>query len=520
MKGLTMTIGTLLTRLQVALIRWPWLSAAPFLLALAAAALGSLEADARVGGGQSYSSGSSGRSSGGGSSGGGGGGDAAGLLIWLLFEHPMIGIPVVIVVLAVVIYQNKQQSGGGYTTVQQGSSPSAYTGSRPVKPPRERLTELDPGFSETLFIDFFQRVYTTARQLAPQGATDSLRPWMTAGAIAQVQQSSPVRVDEVIFGSTRLSDVQVEGKRSQVEVVCEVNLLGTDSTGTSRQWLRHEVWTLGRRTGVHSPGPERMRVLCCASCGSPEEPKLDGTCPSCGNLRTGGETQWEVEGLRVVLDRPLPTVELHLGGGVEPGTRRATIFDPELAVAKRGFINRHPDFSWTDFDARVRHVFLKLQESWSARRLEDARAFQTDALFQVHRFWMARYIQGGLFNRMSGIAVDKVEVARVTRDAWFETVTVRVFARMCDWTERESDGSVVGGSKSAPRVFSEYWTFVRTIGAAAKGVDHDLDACPSCGAPLDQVSMAGVCGYCDSKITGGDFDWVLSRIEQDEAYRG
>jgi hypothetical protein len=32
--------------------------------------------------------------------------------------------------------------------------------------------------------------------------------------------------------------------------------------------------------------------------------------------------------------------------------------------------------------------------------------------------------------------------------------------------------------------------------------------------------MAGVCEYCLGKITSGDFDWVLSRIEQEKAYVG
>ena len=41
--------------------------------------------------------------------------------------------------------------------------------------------------------------------------------------------------------------------------------------------------------------------------------------------------------------------------------------------------------------------------------------------------------------------------------------------------------------------------------------------CPNCGAEL-KINMAGVCEYCESKITRGDFDWVLSRIEQDESY--
>ena len=40
------------------------------------------------------------------------------------------------------------------------------------------------------------------------------------------------------------------------------------------------------------------------------------------------------------------------------------------------------------------------------------------------------------------------------------------------------------------------------------------------GAPLDAISMAVVCGYCNAKVSGGAFDWVLSRIEQDESYSG
>ncbi|MCC7539401.1 MAG: hypothetical protein IT379_24465, partial [Deltaproteobacteria bacterium] len=43
--------------------------------------------------------------------------------------------------------------------------------------------------------------------------------------------------------------------------------------------------------------------------------------------------------------------------------------------------------------------------------------------------------------------------------------------------------------------------------------------CPSCGAPL-KINMAGACEFCSARVTTGEFDWVLSRIEQDETYRG
>jgi hypothetical protein len=32
--------------------------------------------------------------------------------------------------------------------------------------------------------------------------------------------------------------------------------------------------------------------------------------------------------------------------------------------------------------------------------------------------------------------------------------------------------------------------------------------------------MSGECAHCGTHVTSGEFDWVLSKIEQDEAYRG
>ena len=38
-------------------------------------------------------------------------------------------------------------------------------------------------------------------------------------------------------------------------------------------------------------------------------------------------------------------------------------------------------------------------------------------------------------------------------------------------------------------------------------------------APLE-VSMGGECKYCGAHVTSGEFDWILSKIEQDDSYRG
>ncbi len=91
-----------------------------------------------------------------------------------------------------------------------------------------------------------------------------------------------------------------------------------------------------------------------------------------------------------------------------------------------------------------------------------------------------------------------------------------MFASSLDYTVDDS-GKVVSGNRQKPRAYSEYWTLIR--GTQRKGPTKTELSCPNCGAPLD-VTMAGDCKYCNVKITTGEFDWVLSRIEQDESYGG
>jgi hypothetical protein len=37
--------------------------------------------------------------------------------------------------------------------------------------------------------------------------------------------------------------------------------------------------------------------------------------------------------------------------------------------------------------------------------------------------------------------------------------------------------------------------------------------CPNCGAPLD-LDLAGTCKYCRAPVMSGEYDWVLTRIDQ------
>ena len=57
-------------------------------------------------------------------------------------------------------------------------------------------------------------------------------------------------------------------------------------------------------------------------------------------------------------------------------------------------------------------------------------------------------------------------------------------------------------------------TFIRTAGVKTSvGTSNKSTTnCPNCGAPT-QITSAGQCEYCDSVITTGEHDWVLSDIK-------
>jgi len=480
-------------------------------VALALSAASTASAFARVGGGGGYSGGG----------GGGSGGDAGlifgllRLILWLVFAHPVLGIPLVIVIAIVVVRMAKsgalQRSVGEHPTV----FPQPVT-TRRVPANLTPVRSTDPYFSEPVFTDFVQLVYARAQETRGSGNREPLEAWMAPQAIDKLfaDRVNLESVSEIVFGATRIVQAATESGFVRVDVEIESNLTEVRS-GVRAQILCAERWSFRRKAGVRSPVPERMRALGCAGCGSTLEPKTDGTCPSCGAVRRGGSTNWEVGEIPYANRRPLgpPELDVDEGGGVERGTDLETVYDPRLPAAKRSFEGRHPDHSWPAFEERVRAAFLALQEAWSRRDWERARPFETDGLFQTHRFWMERYTAFAFVNRVEDVAVTRIVLAKIDVDAFYESITVRIFARARDWTE-DAGGRVVGGSKTASRMFSEYWTFLRAIPGTVAGPSN----CPSCGAPLSPGGGATVCASCASKLVGGSFDWVASRIEQDDAY--
>lgn len=479
------------------------------------------DAWARVGGGQSFSTGRSGRS--GGYSGGGGGGEADILffLIYLAIRHPTIGVPLLLIAVTVIVVRAFMKGSSSKRRVPSNDDWVDPThGHRGRKTGLDKLRAADPGFSMPVLLDYLQLVHRRATEAAVTGAWEPLEPFVSKAARQQVQaqHTGVAQVREVVVGGLTVTAVERQGDRFVLTATYLGTRLEVMDSGQERRVFVTETWRFARRASATTDEPEAVTRMGCPSCGAAIDTDRTGACRSCGTPIVEGLLQWRAESVDLDPRRPVKVPQVGwTQGGIEPSVHAASRVDPELGRRWRDFRSRHPGFDPHVFQRRVKAIFLSLQQAWSDGSWSDARPYVTDTLYQTLRFYIEQYTENGLRNRQADIGLINQEIVKVEIDAWYEAITIRIYGTSKDWVEDES-GKVVGGNAKVDRQYSEYWTFLRAIGSGDEL--HDPSQCPSCGAPLDRVSQAGVCGYCESKITSGQFDWVLSRIDQPQAYLG
>ncbi len=521
--------------------------AAPLLLALAVLAP---ESEARPGGGQSYSGSSRGSSSSSSSSrsysssssrsySSSGRSSSSGSSSGSSFCSQLMFLAVIGLFLLAKKY--KQTSHGWSTTpTPRARSPRVDTVRLPQRPQpgtpgvqnaREALARLravgpqggsgpfDPDFSLVLFEDFLYALYAKAHESRGRGRVDTLSAYLSE----QVRRSlrtlgQPDEVTAVVVGAMHylsVSPVQATSERVVVRVRFETNYTESDGLGQTQSWYVVEDWTLQRSTKAKSRPPAQARIFKCPSCGAPLDAVQGSTCSYCQKTVDTGEFDWVVHAVSLV--RREPRGPQLTGTTEEQGTDEPTVKQPGVEQRMQQLLLADPELSWDSLSQRISLIFHELQAAWSSQLWERARPYVSDNLFQMQLYWMDAYRKQGLRNLTKNARITCLELVRVTSDAHFHAITVRLHATGLDYTLREGDGELVGGSTTRERRYTEYWTLIR--GTGAKGRPGTDKRCPSCGAAL-ALNMAGQCTHCSAKVTSGEFDWVLSRIEQDESYRG
>jgi DNA-directed RNA polymerase subunit RPC12/RpoP len=493
-------------------------------VALVALVLGATAALAwaRPGGGDSYSGG--GGHGGGGSGGSGGSGDAAVLfeliyqLLRLCFHYPKIGLPIVAILIgawiwgAWVKHKNKDWLSGPPVEL---AKPIATA---------DDLRRLDPDFSMIVFEDFVYRLYATAHGArGRRGALDALAPYLGPAARAALASRPPTDqpVTGVVVGAMRTFDVAVptpDQLAAAAEAPCRiaVEFEANYTVGTSKRFAV-ERWRLRRAATARTKPPSAARIYTCPNCGAPwatADAAGGQRCASCGEVVDNGRFDWVVEAIELRHERSnLPGLTDEVP---ERGTSLPTYRDDRVDAAWQRLIGDDPAIAETSLLARLHHVYRVVNDAWTAGDVAAIRTVTTDGMADYLSYWLDAYRAAGLRNVLEDMRITHQVPAKITRDRYYDAITIRIWGTGKDYVVG-ADGSHVRGSRHRERAYSEYWTLVRS--AARRGPPRADGACSNCGAPLT-ITAAGACGHCGTHVTAGEFDWVLSKIEQDDSYRG
>lgn len=403
----------------------------------------------------------------------------------------------------------------------------------------------DPAFSLVLFEDFAYALYAESqRSRHDPKALSALAPYLAKAAMATLTARPPKggRVRGVVVGALAPGRVFADGNRIRLEYSFETNLhiglepsasrpgeptglfssllpeMGPATQGGGRpvaitQYVE-ETWTFSRDLRAKTRPQTSVRRLGCPNCGAPLKAGDSGRCEACGEAAGAGQFDWQV--VSAALDSLEARSHSLTGNTEEVGTDESTRFAASVRPTFEALLRDDPGLSLASIEARLRLIFTIMQSSWSAQDLRPLRPFVSDRQFDYLQYWIEAYQEQGLRNLMARPWLQRFVVARVERDACYDALTLRVWASGCDYTVETKTDKMVGGSRTSPRRYSEYWTLIRS--AKTRGAARADLNCPGCGAPL-KINMAGACEHCTSHLTSGEFDWVLSKIEQDESYQ-
>jgi predicted lipid-binding transport protein (Tim44 family) len=267
-----------------------------------------------------------------------------------------------------------------------------------------------------------------------------------------------------------------------------------------------ELWTFQRAAGAKTVVNGGVTASKCPNCGGLLKLNPDGTCSYCGADITSGRYDWVATRIDQDWFRGANTAAAFGAAELDPETGMTTIrtadpnFDPEV------------------FRRRAEQAFMALQQAWQDRDLHASRPFMSPGLYLGWSSQVQQLIDLHKKNVLEGLRVGAIDVVKVVHGQAFDDVTVRVAATCADYEVDEKSGKVIFGSRT-PSQFVEYWTFQRSVATQTTGRSILDKVCPNCGAPLE-INQVGECKYCNAAVTSGRFDWVLSRIEQEDEYAG
>ncbi|MDQ6773339.1 MAG: TIM44-like domain-containing protein [Candidatus Dormibacteraeota bacterium] len=483
---------------------------------------------ARAGGG-GHSGGSSGGSSGGGGGGGGGGlggggiggGGFGGAGLGFLGVGPIALIVLVVGVYLVFRFMSRDRGDGGQSFGDAGAMGYAITPRPAPSGPPPGLAEIqaaDPGFEPESFLQraemAFKLVQHAYQARNPRLGRAFLSPqlwqeWSQRITYLTENHQKPVLENLNVRGMDMTEAAHAsDGDRIVVHLdyVAAIHFdddrTGRVESGSSEDARYGEDWTFWRAPGARTPESGGATASKCPNCGALLLLNDDGRCDHCGADIPSGRYDWIVTDTRQGV----------FTGVYTPDALGSEELNPAAGVA--AIKAADPDFDENAFLHRADQAFMALQQAWQERDPDASRAFMSPGLYLGWSSQVQQLLDLHKKNVLEGLHVNEITMEKVVHGRAYDDITVRIRATCADYEVDERTGHVVFGSRT-PSPFMEHWSFQRGRGVKSTGRSALDKVCPNCGAPLD-INQIGECKYCNAAVTSGRFDWVLSRIEQDD----
>jgi predicted lipid-binding transport protein (Tim44 family) len=480
------------------------------------------------GGGGGHSGGGGGIGGGGGGVGGGGiGGGGAGFVGPSGGGSGVVGLIVLAVIVMVVIFvmlsYARRGSTGGYRSQAAPEWRPAPAGPDPaVLAAVAAIRETDPDFEPESFLQRSEMAFLLVKRAYQDRNVHAARAFLSPA----LWQTWSEEVQRLIAEKQRpvLENLNVRGMqvpavthgeagdcvRVHFDYVAAVHTVDEETgrlvTGTTGDERLGELWTFERSAGARTIVSGGATASKCPNCGGLLELNDDGKCDYCGADITSGRYDWVTTGIEQDWFR----------GASTPAAFGAAELDAQTGLAT--IKAEDPTFDPDAFRGRVQQAFMALQQAWQDRDLTASRPFMSPGLYLGWSSQVQQLVELHKKNVLEGLRVDSIDVVKVVHGSAFDDVAVRVAATCADYEVDERTGRTIFGSRS-PSQFVEYWTFQRSVGVQTTGRSILDRVCPNCGAPLE-INQVGECRYCKAAVTSGRFDWVLSRIEQEDEYAG
>ena len=239
----------------------------------------------------------------------------AGLVVGLLFEHPVVGIPVLLIILFFYLRARRKAKNGG------GSAPSAnrFIEAQPepdqtVYMPQEvvvaQIQAIDPNFSAEKFTAWVREVFIKLQQAWSDRDWKKIRPfeseelfslhnsqleeYIRGNKINMIEKIGVKACSLVHFGEDGDKEV-VKVRLSAVmrDYVIDATTRKVLESDPNKDWYMTYIMTFNRKKGVKThAGLSNMSTTNCPNCGAPTEITSAGQCPYCGSVITTGENDW------------------------------------------------------------------------------------------------------------------------------------------------------------------------------------------------------------------------------------